>query len=60
MQSVLLGSVVSFLVLSWICIKAQLAQMHGEIRYPKLPVSVDGCDYDFDNQTVHETIHEYR
>ncbi|XP_039150376.1 sodium-coupled monocarboxylate transporter 1 isoform X4 [Drosophila simulans] len=59
-KSVLLGSVVSFLVLSWICIKAQLAQMHGEIRYPKLPVSVDGCDYDFDNQTVHETIHEYR
>ncbi|XP_033165305.1 sodium-coupled monocarboxylate transporter 1 isoform X4 [Drosophila mauritiana] len=59
-KSVLLGSVVSFLVLSWICIKAQLGQMHGEIRYPKLPVSVDGCDYDFDNQTVHEAIHEYR
>nr|XP_036675383.1 sodium-coupled monocarboxylate transporter 1 isoform X4 [Drosophila suzukii] len=59
-KSVLLGSLVSFLVLSWICVKAQLAQMNGEIRYPKLPVSVDGCDYAFDNQTVHETIHGYR
>ncbi|XP_070142745.1 sodium-coupled monocarboxylate transporter 1 isoform X4 [Drosophila kikkawai] len=59
-KSVLVGSLVSFLALAWICVKAQLAQMNGEIRYPKLPVSVDGCDYAFDNVTVQETIHSYR
>ncbi|XP_043064898.1 sodium-coupled monocarboxylate transporter 1 isoform X4 [Drosophila ficusphila] len=59
-KSVLVGSLVSFFVLAWICIKAQLGQMSGEIRYPKLPVSVDGCDYDFDNSTVYETINGYR
>lgn len=56
----MLGSLVSFLAVAWICVKAQLAQMEGEIRYPKLPVSVDGCDYAFDNVTVQETIHRYR
>ncbi|XP_041565103.1 sodium-coupled monocarboxylate transporter 1-like isoform X5 [Drosophila elegans] len=59
-KSVLIGSLVSFLVVAWICVKAQLAQMNGEIRYPKLPVSVDGCDYAYDNHTVYETIHGYR
>ncbi|KAH8246828.1 hypothetical protein KR032_000926, partial [Drosophila birchii] len=59
-KSVMVGSLVSFLALAWICINAQLAQMNGEIRHPKLPVSVDGCDYAFDNATVQETIHSYR
>ncbi|KAH8293443.1 hypothetical protein KR054_000567, partial [Drosophila jambulina] len=59
-KSVMVGSLVSFLALAWICVKAQWGQMHGEIRYPKLPVSVDGCDYAFDNVTVQETIHGYR
>lgn len=54
------GSLVSFVVLGWICVKAQLAQMQGEIRYPKMPVSVSGCDYAFDNATVWRTLHEYR
>lgn len=51
---------VSFVSLAWICYKAQMAQMHGEIRYPKMPVSVSGCDYTFDNATVWETIHADR
>lgn len=59
-QSVLTGSLVSFVVLSWICIKAQLALMQGEIRYPKMPVSVSGCDYAYDNATVWSTLHGYR
>uniref|UniRef100_A0A6P4FGM2 Sodium-coupled monocarboxylate transporter 1 isoform X3 n=1 Tax=Drosophila rhopaloa TaxID=1041015 RepID=A0A6P4FGM2_DRORH len=59
-KSVLVGSLVSFLVLTWICVKAQLGQMNGEIRYSKLPVSVDGCDYAYDNHTVYDTIHGYR
>lgn len=60
LQSVLAGSIVSFIALAWICFKAQVAQMHGEIRYPKMPVSVEGCDYSFDNATVWEAIHAYR
>lgn len=58
-KSVLTGSLASFLVLAWICAKAQLAQMSGDIRHPRLPVSVDGCDYLFDNATVQATIHGY-
>ncbi|XP_023176123.2 sodium-coupled monocarboxylate transporter 1 isoform X4 [Drosophila hydei] len=58
-KSVLTGSLVSFVVLSWICIKAQLALMQGEIRYPKMPVSVSGCDYAYDNATVWSTLHGY-
>ncbi|XP_017855882.1 PREDICTED: sodium-coupled monocarboxylate transporter 1 isoform X1 [Drosophila arizonae] len=58
-KSVMTGSLVSFVVLGWICVKAQLAQMQGEIRYPKMPVSVSGCDYAFDNATVWRTLHEY-
>lgn len=58
-RSVLTGSLVSFITLSWICLKSQLAQMSGEIRYPKMPVSVAGCDYIFDNATAWQTIHNY-
>ncbi|XP_017848103.1 sodium-coupled monocarboxylate transporter 1 isoform X4 [Drosophila busckii] len=58
-KSVLTGSLVSFVALGWICFKAQLAQMHGEIRYPKMPVSVAGCDYEYDNATVWRSINEY-
>ncbi|EDW34022.1 GL21802 [Drosophila persimilis] len=58
-KSVMVGSLVSFLVLAWICINAQLGQMNGEIRYPKMPVSVEGCDYSFDNATVFQAIHDY-
>ncbi|XP_032593224.1 sodium-coupled monocarboxylate transporter 1 isoform X1 [Drosophila grimshawi] len=58
-KSALTGSLVSFVVLAWICINAQLLQMRGEIRYPKRPVSVSGCDFDYDNATVWRTVHEY-
>ncbi|KRF83041.1 sodium-coupled monocarboxylate transporter 1 isoform X1 [Drosophila virilis] len=58
-KSVLTGSLVSFVVLAWICVKAQLSLMNGEIRYPKMPVSVSGCEYSYDNDTVWRTLHEY-
>ncbi|XP_034116700.1 sodium-coupled monocarboxylate transporter 1 isoform X2 [Drosophila albomicans] len=58
-KSVLTGSCVSFITLAWICLKSQLAQMSGEIRYPKMPVSVTGCNYTFDYATAWETIHNY-
>ncbi|XP_030373600.1 sodium-coupled monocarboxylate transporter 1 isoform X1 [Scaptodrosophila lebanonensis] len=58
-KSVLTGSLVSFVTLAWICFQAQLAQMNGEIRYPKMPVSVEGCSYAYDNATVWKALHDY-
>ncbi|XP_067633271.1 sodium-coupled monocarboxylate transporter 1 [Eurosta solidaginis] len=59
-KSALAGCAAGFLVLSWICTNAQIAQMRGEIAYPKMPVSIDGCKYEFDNKTAWHTIHDYR
>uniref|UniRef100_T1PAY5 Sodium:solute symporter family protein n=1 Tax=Musca domestica TaxID=7370 RepID=T1PAY5_MUSDO len=53
-KSTLIGGVVSFLTLGWICFHAQLGQMQGLVRHPKLPVSVEGCTYDYDNSTLWE------
>ncbi|XP_068156268.1 sodium-coupled monocarboxylate transporter 1-like [Drosophila tropicalis] len=58
-KSVLVGSSVSFIALAWICINSQLAQMNGDIRYAKMPVSVEGCDYTYDNATVWQALYEY-
>ncbi|XP_065361418.1 sodium-coupled monocarboxylate transporter 1 isoform X3 [Calliphora vicina] len=57
-KSCLLGGVVSFLTLGWICVNAQMGQMSGEIRHPKLPISVEGCTYPYDNATYWER-HNY-
>ncbi|XP_049305334.1 sodium-coupled monocarboxylate transporter 1 [Bactrocera dorsalis] len=59
-KSALTGCVTGFLVLSWICTNAQIAQMRGEIAYPKMPVSIDGCEYEFDNATAWDTIYNYQ
>uniref|UniRef100_A0A0A1X1M8 Sodium-coupled monocarboxylate transporter 1 n=1 Tax=Zeugodacus cucurbitae TaxID=28588 RepID=A0A0A1X1M8_ZEUCU len=59
-KSALMGCVTGFLVLSWICANSQIAQMKGEIAYPKMPVSVNGCEYEFDNVTAWDTIHNYK
>ncbi|XP_054745200.1 sodium-coupled monocarboxylate transporter 1 isoform X1 [Anastrepha obliqua] len=59
-RSALTGCAAGFLVLSWICANAQIAQMKGEIAYPKMPVSVDGCKYQFDNETAWHIIHDYK
>ncbi|XP_036321356.1 sodium-coupled monocarboxylate transporter 1 isoform X2 [Rhagoletis pomonella] len=59
-KSALTGCLTGFLVLSWICTNAQIAQVKGEIAYPKMPVSIDGCDYEFDNETAWHIIHDYK
>lgn len=43
LQSVLTGGIVSFLTLSWMCAQAQIAEMQGTMKHPKLPVSIEGC-----------------
>uniref|UniRef100_A0A1I8QA67 Sodium-coupled monocarboxylate transporter 1 n=1 Tax=Stomoxys calcitrans TaxID=35570 RepID=A0A1I8QA67_STOCA len=53
-NSTLVGGIVSFLIMGWICFNAQLGQVKGEIRHPKLPISVEGCSYEFDNSTFVE------
>ncbi|KAI8129726.1 Sodium-coupled monocarboxylate transporter 1 [Lucilia cuprina] len=49
-KSVLTGSIVAFLSMAWICINAQIANVTGTFRHPKLPISIEGCDYDLPSQ----------
>lgn len=39
----------SFLTMTWICFNAQMATVTGTFRHTKLPVSIDGCDYEFNH-----------
>lgn len=34
--------------------------MKGEIAYPKMPVSVNECKYEFDNATAWDIIYDYK
>ncbi|XP_073839879.1 sodium-coupled monocarboxylate transporter 1-like isoform X4 [Musca autumnalis] len=58
-KSVLAGSICSFLSMAWICVNAQIANVTGSFRHPKLPVSVEGCDYDFDMSKYLNSSSEY-
>ncbi|XP_013106008.2 sodium-coupled monocarboxylate transporter 1 isoform X5 [Stomoxys calcitrans] len=58
-KSVLSGSIVSFLCMAWICINAQIANVTGAFRHSKLPVSVEGCDYEFDMTKYLNSTSEY-
>ncbi|KAH8313392.1 hypothetical protein KR067_005180, partial [Drosophila pandora] len=51
-RSALFGSVVSFFFMGWLCITAQLAINSGEMHFESKPVSIDGCDYDFQRPLV--------
>lgn len=42
----------AFVIMAWICIKAQLAIATGNMVFKTKPVSIDGCDYDFGNITI--------
>lgn len=42
----------AFVVMAWICIKAQLAIATGDMVFRTKPISIDGCDYDFGNITI--------
>ncbi|XP_075145582.1 kin of rumpel isoform X4 [Haematobia irritans] len=58
-KSVLTGSIASFLCMAWICINAQIANVTGTFRHTKLPVSVEGCDYEFDMTKYLNSTAEY-
>jgi len=38
--------------MGWLCLSAQLAINSGEITFEAKPVSVEGCDYEFDRDIL--------
>ncbi|XP_046805699.1 sodium-coupled monocarboxylate transporter 1-like [Lucilia cuprina] len=56
------GCVISFAVMSWICVRGQVALATGELIYAEKPVSTEGCTYDFEplytlaNKTITDTM----
>ncbi|XP_037954460.1 sodium-coupled monocarboxylate transporter 1 isoform X3 [Teleopsis dalmanni] len=48
-KCVLSGSIISVLTMTWICVNAQIANVTGTFRQPKLPVSIESCDYNFNS-----------
>ncbi|KQS52246.1 sodium-coupled monocarboxylate transporter 1 isoform X2 [Drosophila erecta] len=64
-KSAIVGSLCSFFFMGWLCLSAQLAINSGEMQFESKPVSVEGCDYEFDrdlvtpaNATIHITNYE--
>ncbi|XP_017079737.2 sodium-coupled monocarboxylate transporter 1 isoform X2 [Drosophila eugracilis] len=51
-KSAMVGSICSFFFMSWLCISAQLAINSGEMKFEAKPVSVEGCDYEFERDLV--------
>ncbi|XP_036675380.3 sodium-coupled monocarboxylate transporter 1 isoform X3 [Drosophila suzukii] len=51
-KSAITGSLVAFLFMGWLSITAQIAINSGEIHSPEKPVSIEGCDYEFDRSLV--------
>ncbi|XP_017129024.1 sodium-coupled monocarboxylate transporter 1-like isoform X4 [Drosophila elegans] len=47
-KSAIVGSLCSFFFMGWLCISAQLAINSGEMHFESKPVSVEGCDYEFE------------
>ncbi|KAH8247182.1 hypothetical protein KR032_012464, partial [Drosophila birchii] len=48
-RSAIVGSLCSFFFMGWLCLSAQLAINSGEIQFESKPVSVEGCDYEFEH-----------
>uniref|UniRef100_A0A6P4FLT4 Sodium-coupled monocarboxylate transporter 1 isoform X2 n=1 Tax=Drosophila rhopaloa TaxID=1041015 RepID=A0A6P4FLT4_DRORH len=51
-KSAIVGSLVSFFFMGWLSLSAQVAINSGEIYSETKPVSIDGCDYEFDRSLV--------
>ncbi|KMZ05986.1 sodium-coupled monocarboxylate transporter 1 isoform X2 [Drosophila simulans] len=51
-KSAIVGSLCSFFFMGWLCLSAQLAINSGEMQFESKPVSVEGCDYEFDRDLV--------
>ncbi|XP_073819704.1 sodium-coupled monocarboxylate transporter 1-like [Musca autumnalis] len=48
-KSAISGCIVSFVVMTWICVKCQIALASGELVYPVKPFSTEGCTYEFES-----------
>lgn len=48
-QSAISGISVSFLVMTWVCVRGQIALATGELIYHTKPVSIEGCGYNFES-----------
>lgn len=59
------GCLMSLAIMTWICIKSQIALATGELIYAPKPVTTEGCTYDFEamismaNQTVQAVESKY-
>ncbi|XP_039490993.1 sodium-coupled monocarboxylate transporter 1-like isoform X3 [Drosophila santomea] len=51
-KSAIVGSLCSFFFMGWLCLSAQLAINSGEMQFESKPVSVEGCDYEFDRDLL--------
>ncbi|XP_037714178.1 sodium-coupled monocarboxylate transporter 1 isoform X3 [Drosophila subpulchrella] len=51
-KSAITGSLVAFFFMGWLSITAQIAINSGEMHSPEKPVSIEGCDYEFDRSLV--------
>ncbi|KAI9579971.1 hypothetical protein GQX74_000759 [Glossina fuscipes] len=47
-KSAMSGSIISTAVMTWICVKGQMALASGELVYAEKPVTTAGCTYDFE------------
>ncbi|KAH8294033.1 hypothetical protein KR054_007652, partial [Drosophila jambulina] len=51
-RSAIVGSLCSFFFMGWLCLSAQMAINSGEIQFESKPVSVEGCDYEYEHSLV--------
>ncbi|XP_033165304.1 sodium-coupled monocarboxylate transporter 1 isoform X3 [Drosophila mauritiana] len=51
-KSAITGSIFAFFFMGWLSISAQIAINSGEIHPEEKPVSVEGCDYEFDRSLL--------
>lgn len=58
-KSMFFSSIISFTIMAWIAVNAQIANVTGSFRHTKLPVSVENCDYDFDMNRYLNATAEY-
>lgn len=47
-QSAHFGVICSFIFTTWLFFNAQLAMDSGEIHYEPKPVSIEGCQYEYE------------
>ncbi|XP_043656547.1 sodium-coupled monocarboxylate transporter 1-like isoform X3 [Drosophila teissieri] len=51
-KSAITGSMFAFFFMGWLTISAQMAINSGEIHPEEKPVSIEGCDYEFDRSML--------